>query len=96
MRGITGRIRQELQELMINCNRRELSQEELKTTVERLNEESWLNWPVREERLSAVLHPGVMQASSLMAQASPDTPFAAKGDVMMKFLKMKILQRKFN
>jgi hypothetical protein len=85
MRRITGRIRQELQELMINCNR----------TVQRLIEENWPNGPIREERLSAVLHGVVVQASSLMAKASPDTPFAAKRDLMRKLRRIKNLVGKF-
>jgi hypothetical protein len=71
--------------------------EEVKAIIEALIEENWPTGPapVKEERLSAVLHAEVVQASSLMPQALADTPFAAKRDLMKNILRMQILVGKF-
>jgi hypothetical protein len=55
MRRITGRIRQEVLDLMIRWNRGEISMEEVTRIIEALIEENWPNGPapVKEERLSA-------------------------------------------
>jgi hypothetical protein len=95
MPRITGRIRQELPALMINWNRGDISMEEVQSIIEALIEENWPTCPavlpVKEERLSAVLHAVLAQSSSHMPRDLPDSPFGVKRNLMREILRMQII-----
>jgi hypothetical protein len=61
----------------------------------RLIDENWPECPIKEVRLSDVLHAVLGQASALMNKEPPESCLAAKQDLMRKLFVMKILVGKF-
>jgi 3-mercaptopyruvate sulfurtransferase SseA len=67
-----------LRQIITDWSNEQISTEDVKSIIVRLIDENWPECPIKEVRLSHVLHAVLVQASALMDKEPPESSLAAK------------------